>query len=101
MRGRLLGLDDARLAHAVSRLLDAAYARTGDITAEGCRYDHAATEALVMMADALGDYGLDPEACLGFIEWAAEALGAVPVGAPPQAFQRALRERLDGLRALG
>lgn len=81
---------ETRLADAVARLLDLAYART-EVTAEGCRYDHPATEALVMLADALDGIGEAPEARLAFIEWMAEALPSVPLGAPPRAFQEALR----------
>lgn len=92
---------DARLAKAVTAVLDAAYARVSGIDREGCRYDHAGTEALVMLADALGDYEADPVACLGFIEWIGVELAGMPPGAPPQAFQRALQARLDELRANG
>lgn len=84
---------EARLAVAVARLLDAAYARVRDdgVSPVGCLFDHPATEALVMLADALDGIGEAPEARVAFIEWMAEALPSVPLGAPPRAFQETLQ----------
>ncbi len=84
---------ELRLAVAVARLLDLAYSRIGDgdVSPEGCLFDHPATEALVMLADALDGIGEAPEARVAFIEWMAEALPSVPLGAPPRALQEVLR----------
>jgi hypothetical protein len=84
---------EARLAAAVARLLDLVYARVrdDDVSPSWCLFDHPGTEALVMLADALDGIGEAPEARMAFIEWMAEALPSVPLGAPPRAFQEALR----------